>query len=284
MHSRKRASTQKIPVPRSPDFDAGLLPEPLLAFQGGHHHVDPKIGLGLYGPHSLVGQARPALTSIIVGLVGPPAMVADTEQWLIACQGVIVNDGREPFLRPHFPGFSASSPFKCDLIVGDAWKEVIRPAILSAAVSEPDFYERIRHVLGLYLEGIQVLSQRDRKPHAILYCRPQEVVDHCAVGRRRVVAGRRLMRRVRRRVADPQGYQLHLFERLEPPLGIEEQEPGHQNLRGGRKAEAMQYGIPTQIVWPRTVRFSEDRLWRWCYTGNARDPIPCYCWSKIPPP
>jgi hypothetical protein len=23
---------------------------------------------------------------------------------------------------------------------------------------------------------------------------------------------------------------------------------------------------------------------RWCYTGNARDPIPCYCWSKIPPP
>jgi hypothetical protein len=197
MRSRKRDGTQKTPVPRSPDFDAGLLPEPLLAFQGGHHHVALKIGLGLYGPYSLVGQAR---------------------------------------------------------------KEVIRPAILSAAVSEPDFHERIRRVLGLYLEGMEVLSQRDQKPHVILCCMPQEVVDHRAVQRGRVVAGRRLVRRVRRRVSDPDGDQLPLFERLEPTLGVEEQEPGHQNLRRGLKAEAMQYGIPTQIVWPRTVRFSEDRF------------------------
>ena len=58
----------------------------------------------------------------------------------------------------------------------------------------------------------------------------------------------------------PGGYQLPLFERLEPTLGVEEQEPGRQNLRRGLKAEAMQYGFPTQVVWPRTVRFSEDRL------------------------
>src|SRR6266511_4736033 len=110
------------------------------------------------------------------------------------------------------------------------------------------------------LEGIGVLSRRDQKPHVILCCMPQEVVDHCAVRGGRVVAARRLERRVRRRLSDPEGYQLPLFERLEPTLGLEEQEPGHQNLRRGLKAEPMQYGIPTQIVWPRTVRFSDDRL------------------------
>jgi hypothetical protein len=29
---------------------------------------------------------------------------------------------------------------------------------------------------------------------------------------------------------------------------------GHQNLRRGLKAEAMQFGLPTQLVWPRTLR------------------------------
>jgi len=44
---------------------------------------------------------------------------------------------------------------------------------------------------------------------------------------------------------------------MDPTLGIEEEEPGHQNLRRGLKAEAMQYGIPTQLVWPRTLQLRE---------------------------
>lgn len=121
-------------VDRSPSFDSGVIAEPLLAFGGQHKHVDPKTGLGLYGPYSLAGQKEPVLTSIIVGIVGPPAMVADAEQWLRACQGRITNDGSEPFLYPHFPGFNRDSPFQCELIFGETWREMIRDNEIASAI------------------------------------------------------------------------------------------------------------------------------------------------------
>lgn len=110
-------------VDYTPNFDSGILAEPLLAFGGGHKHVDPKIGLGLYGPYTLAGQPRPELTSITVGIVGPGSMIADTEQWLKACQTILTNDGSQPFLYPHFPGFSSSHPFQCELIFGDTGRK-----------------------------------------------------------------------------------------------------------------------------------------------------------------
>src|SRR5688500_11143415 len=78
----RRPPTKAATRPLSPNFDSGMLPEPLIAFGGRHSHVDPKTGLSLYGPYSLIGQNRPELTSIIIGMVGPPGMVADAEQWL----------------------------------------------------------------------------------------------------------------------------------------------------------------------------------------------------------
>ncbi len=56
---------------RLPNFESGILAEPLLAFGGRHEHVEPKTGLSLYGPYSLIGQARPTPSAVIVGTVGP---------------------------------------------------------------------------------------------------------------------------------------------------------------------------------------------------------------------
>src|ERR1700752_3293849 len=83
---RHQRSTRSS-LSRSPHFGSGVIAEPLIVFGGQHMHVDPKTGLGLYGPYSLAGQRAPVLTSIIIGIVGPPSMVADAEQWLKACQG-----------------------------------------------------------------------------------------------------------------------------------------------------------------------------------------------------
>src|SRR5215207_5847881 len=140
---------------RSPNFDSDVIPEPLLAFGGRHEHVDPKTGLGLYGPYSLAGQTRPPLRSITVGIVGPSSMVSDVEQWLQACKGMLANDGSQPFLYPHFPGFSAEHPFQWELVFGDPWSESFRSADVAQALEPTNFFERVQRVIDLYISGIE---------------------------------------------------------------------------------------------------------------------------------
>jgi hypothetical protein len=221
-------------------------------FGGGHKHVDPKTGLALYGPYSLQGQARAPLRSITVGIVGPSPMIADAEAWLHACKGMLTNDGGQPFLYPHFPGFSTGAPFECELLCGEAWREPIRDSDVRLAIARLTFEERVSELIHLYARAIEVLASRDPKPDVIVCCMPQEVVDKCAV--RRGIHGAKPRRRSSRfrRVKE----QLELFQEG-ATLGIEEDEPGHQNLRRGLKAEAMQFGIPTQIVWPRSLKLSD---------------------------
>lgn len=253
--TRQPAYTQK-----GPNFDSGIITEPLLAFGGRHEHVDPKIGLGLYGPYSLTGQTRPTLTNMIVGLVGPSSMLADAQQWLQACTGALTNEGDQPFLYPHFPGLNNSHPFQCELMYGDTWRESISTRNLSEALALPNYYERVKSVVNLYVRAIEVLAQREPQPNVIICCIPQEVVDLCTV--RKTNAGE--TKRIKKSKAEKKAEliartgQLFLFPDMDPAMGIEGEEAGHQNLRRGIKAEAMQFGIPTQLAWPRTLQLTNS--------------------------
>jgi hypothetical protein len=241
---------------RLPNFESGILAEPLLAFGGHHEHVDPKTGLSLYGPYSLVGQARPTPSGVIVGTVGPASMIADAEGWLSACRGLLKNDGSQPFLYPHFPGFNPALPFQCDLVYGDTWREAIRSEAFKDVLGLANFYERVKRVVQLYVRAVEVLAGREPTPHVILCCIPQEVVDTCTVRRSKTGEERRIRitkseKLAREAVSRGQGF---LFAEMDPSLGVEDEESGHQNLRRGLKAESMQFGIPTQLIWPRTLR------------------------------
>ncbi|QDV90773.1 hypothetical protein RAS2_18560 [Phycisphaerae bacterium RAS2] len=247
--------SMRLHTARRPHFQSGMLSEPLIAVGGHHLHVDPKTGLGLYGPYCPTGQTRPPLSTIIVGIVGPPGMAADATKWLEACQNVLLNDGREPLQHPHFPGFNADHPFQCDLVFGDTWRHHLKNDEIAAALSETNFYERIRRIVGAYVQGIEVLAQRDPKPNVVLCCVSQDVIDLCGV--RPAGAGQfkriKVSKSEREAMKDVESGQGFLFAGMDPSLGIEDQQLGHQNLRRGLKAEAMQYGIPTQLVWPRSL-------------------------------
>lgn len=257
--SRNRYRAKRVapsPMVRVPNFESGLISEPLLAFGGQQHHVDPKTGLALYGPYSLMGQTVPTLKNIIVGIVGPPAMIADAEAWLAACRGILTNEGSQPFLYPHFPGINPEGPFQCELNFGDVWRESIRDVEIKTALADPEFSQRVKNVVRLYLRAIEVLAARDPRPAVVLCCMPQDVIDSCTVEDRRARAKRlREKREKSRRKSALDSSQFLLFSAGEPE-GSEEEEAGHQNLRRGLKAEAMQYGIPTQLVWPRTLRLT----------------------------
>jgi hypothetical protein len=242
-------------IDRLPSFNSGMLPEPLIAFGGQHKHVDPKTGLALYGPYSLEGQKTPWPKSIIVGIVGPASMISDAEQWLHHCQGVLTNDGSDPFGKPHFPGFDPT--FQCELLFGATWNEAIKRLDLDIAIREQSILVSIKRIVTHYAEAIRIISERDQKPNVILCCIPQNIIDLISRSANKEVARQvrrfiRAPRRAKKRTEDVHAGQLNLFKDLTPSLGIEEEERGHQNLRRGLKAEAMQRGIPTQLVWPRT--------------------------------
>ena len=245
---------------RSPHFDSGVLPEPWIVFGGQRCHVDPKTGLSLYGPFSPAGTDEPVLSKIIVGTVGPPDMVADAHQWLDACRDPLTNDGHEPFLRPHFPGIRRESPFKCDLVHGDTWQETLRVKDIAWAVGDSDWNQRLRGVVRLYAGAIEVLAGREPKPHVVLCCIPDDVIEHCTVashsGKPKAVPA---SRHGRKAAKEARAGQTFPFQDMTPTLGIEDEEGGPQNLRRGLKAEAMRFGVPTQLIWPRTLQLTAKR-------------------------
>lgn len=251
------------------DFESGLITEPHLLFGGGHAHVDPKTGLGLYGPYTIADQPRPSLSSIVLGFVGPAGMVADTVEWTHSLRAPVLNDGSQPFLYPSFPGFNSAHPFSCDLVIGDTWRETVDTA-LNEALRKPQFYERISAVIDAYIAGIEVLSERDPIPQVILCCVPQEVIDLCTV--QVTKAGE--IKRIKRTAAEKKAVnatrhgQQFLFPELDPEATLEDLPWSHENLRRGLKARCMRFGIPTQVVWPRTISTAVTR------TGKlaAQDP------------
>jgi hypothetical protein len=277
--NKRSTSRNRKRYQRSPDFESGIIDEPKLAFGGGKEHIDPKTGLGLYGPYTLTGQKRPTLASIIVGIAGPPSMIADAEQWLQVCKGVVSNDGSQPFLYPHFPGFNTEYPFQCELLYGDTWRETIKLADLNSAVHEPtNFFDRVKRVVSLYVKSVEILSRQDPKPNVILCCIPKEVIDFCTVRMKHGGEIRRVkISKAERRAAEKaRSGQLFLFRDMDPTLGIEDEEWGHQNLRRGLKAEVMQFEIPTQLVWPRTLSLTDTAT---TLSGQKSQDIATRAWN-----
>ena len=145
---------------------------------------------------------------------------------------------------------------QCDLIFGDLWRATIKDGKLLAAAGKPVFQDRIREVVKLYLDAIEILGGREPKPNVVLCCIPQSIVDTCTVQK----AAERKMQKLQAKASRKASRnQLSLFTR------DEDESSGHQNLRRGLKAEAMQSGIPTQLVWPATLRLAGSNA-----TGRLR--------------
>ena len=241
-----------------PSFDAGIILEPRIAFGGRHEHIDPKVGLSLYGPYTPSVQALPSLRSMTIGVIGTPSMVGDAYRWLEACKGRLENNGDKPFLYPHFPGMNGDFPFCCEIVFGDTWEEVIRDKEVTEVLESTNYFSRVDNVVKLYANKIEILAQREPHPQVILCCIPQEVIDQCTTYLNRAKEEKRvkISKAERKALKVAAVGQRFLFPYMDPHLGNEGEEFGHQNLRRGLKAQAMRFGIPTQLVWPRTIQLA----------------------------
>src|SRR6185437_759607 len=236
-------------------FQGGVLDEPTILFGGGQEHVDPKIGLSIFGPYCPSDQPAPLLQGINVGIVGPGDMVADAEEWLRLCGGTVTNSGDQPFLAPEFVGINKDNAFQCGLNFGDPLRVIFNQRKLDQALSAANFYDRIRLVADLYGEAIEVLAQRDPRANVVVCCVHRGVIDGCTnIRRKSGEVIRRALPRYEKKAREAaelgQGF---LWSTMNPMTSLEDDIWEFSDLRRAIKVLAMQHDMPTQLAWPHSI-------------------------------
>lgn len=133
---------------------AAFIPEPLLEFHAGTH-IDIRYGLANLGPLELKDVAEPR--SIRVGIVGTPETVEGVRGWLErAAEGVEAPLVGHPHTAPPFPGLSADSSLAARLvfdartertIANDAFAELSGKTKHAATVASVElFLDELRHI------------------------------------------------------------------------------------------------------------------------------------------
>jgi hypothetical protein len=240
-------------------FQGGVLEEPTIVFGRGQEHIDPKVGLSIFGPYCPSDQPRPLIQSINVGIVGPGNMVADTERWLQLCSGMVTNTGTQPFIAPEFIGINKDNAFQCSLNFGDPLRSIIKEQKLQQVLSASNFFDRIRLVAELYGDGIEALGQRDPRANVVICCVPKEVVDACTRVRRKSgeVKRRSIPRAEKRALKTAQLGQGFLWSAMNPMTSLEDDIWEFSDLRRAIKVLAMQQDMPTQLLWPHSIALTD---------------------------
>jgi hypothetical protein len=244
-------------------FQGGVLDEPTVIFGGGQEHIDPKIGLSIFGPYCPSDQRTPLLQAINVGIVGPGNMVADAEEWLRLCSEAVTNAGAQPFLAPEFIGINRHNAFQCALNFGDPLRSLVKQEKLEQALAATNFYDRIRLVADLYGDCIETLAQRDPRANVVICAIPRNVIDACTSVRRRSgeIKRRTIPKSERRAMKSAQLGQGFLWSAMNPLTTIEDDVWEFSDLRRAIKVLAMQHDMPTQLAWPHSIALSDpDRL------------------------
>lgn len=196
------------------EIECRYLPEPLLVFGDGGHHVSPKSGIARYGPLSLSPLDRhPA--SVRVGIIGSSETIEKAQHWLEDNASGVPGDER----HPEFPGCDSDRGFFSSLKFDDHWMAQITQSELEAAIGISPQRDRFTQVLDLLDRNLRHLSEQDQPPDYVVAALPDSLTQRCQVAKYR-----------------------------DAELGSV-----HRNLRRAFKAIAMKYRIPTQILRQRVI-------------------------------
>lgn len=230
-------------------LQAFYIEEPLLTFGENKQYIDPKMGLLAYGP-CLHPHRKLISSSIRIGIIGSGETIDLTQQWIRKLHGEIPGKQENPRLFPDFPGFPKI--FGCELRVLKECAEILTDAEIKKAISISDFDRRVRAAASLFINKLRNLQVREPRPHVVICAIPQSILNRCET---REESERKLTRRER-----------ELLKAFKRPREIGQTTlmqfgeesvldfiPEASDLRCLIKAKAMEIGIPTQLVKPRTL-------------------------------
>lgn len=211
--TRTQVSTGGLFTLERPKLSCEWLDEPLLEFGEGGFHVDPKIGISLYGPKSFGSNRHKS--EIHVGLIGTGEGIGYATKFFERCvDGIDGDEDHEPF-----PGCDKDTGYRLNVRMGDELNEKITRSELESLSGIKSQKERFNATLDLLVEKFRILSEREQPINYIVVVMPNDL-------------------RSRSGVADYR----------EKGLG-----DVHRDLRRAFKARIMEYKTPSQIIMESTL-------------------------------
>ncbi|MCB1099445.1 MAG: hypothetical protein KDN22_27995 [Verrucomicrobiae bacterium] len=211
-----RKKSRKAPVLKlaRPAVASEWYQEPSLVFAAGQRHIDPKVGIPLYGPASL-GTSRHK-NEVHIAFIGTGEGIEKAMRFYAACsEGVEGDQQHEPF-----PGCKGDRGYRFGLRMDGSFNEKITQSELTEVTGIRGQKERFTATLELLLEKLRILTQEHDHP-----------VDYVAV-----IVPPKIFERCR--VAD-----YH-----EKGIGMV-----HRDLRRAFKARAMEFQTATQLLQEGTL-------------------------------
>ncbi|WP_157963707.1 argonaute/piwi family protein [Actinocorallia populi] len=150
--------------------------EPELEFRAGNRHIDPRYGIGVFGPADADSPTAPH--QIPVALVGPTRSIDGIRKWLQRCQSPIEAKEAKPGqenLHQAFPGFSTDSEFGSELVFDDALVREI-PERLLRKLARADVASATTEAVDLYADAARSLAETGRC-RVVICARPDELND-----------------------------------------------------------------------------------------------------------
>ena len=214
---------QRHGILAAPRMRLRYLSEPELSFAGGSTHINPKIGIPLYGPKSLYTPRHK--NEIHVGFVGEAGAIENVMRFINDCSGGVkaedIGNGSMPF-----PGLSRAVGYRCEIVPSEHTMEKItnseKEKILNNATSGARFSE----MLNLIEAKVNILCEKDHPIDYIFIVLTEDVYETLGV-----------------------------VETADPILG---NEVVKRNFRRAIKARLMDCQKPTQIIRESTTNYAGD--------------------------
>lgn len=132
--------------------------EPELEFGTGRH-IDIKFGLMNHGPFDFDNPLAPK--KIKIGIVGPPETIEGVTAWLEKCRaGIPAKPSKRPNLFPRFPGFGEEMPLCADLVLDDQLQRSIPPKNFDELCQGSKTDEVLQKIAQLYLTELEYLAEK----------------------------------------------------------------------------------------------------------------------------
>jgi hypothetical protein len=240
-------------------FPGFYCPEPQLRFSNNRLVANPKRGIADFGPLDEL-KIRPVIR---VGAIGTPESIDRLSTYLHGIAGRVSagtnarDKAFDPIVHPDFPGTNPDLAFRIEIRLEPSHQRVIPSKLIEQDLRPANAVDQIKNVVTRIGAELDVLGDLDSQPDVVVIVMPSIVQDTCQhVGnamRRRPVAAltpaeaftKTMMSKATR---TSQAFFDFPFEEDAP-----KEDRGYWNFHHALKAQAMRAGIPTQLIWERSL-------------------------------